>query len=118
MACCIFAAFLFTQILAFLEATGLRSGERAQARRAAEQNWRLGDVAAPMRGEANNAWAADVDRSVQGRHTIRLIGFEVVLLIGAAIWLFALGGADAIAKEIQYLSQVRSFSDFLALCGL
>lgn len=117
MACCIFVAFLVSQLFAFFELIGLRSSARGDTRRAAEQNWRLGDapmaaaVASPGRNYGGEG------RPLPRWATAAVIGAEVGLLAAAAAWLFLLGGASAMAAEITQLSQADSLADFLALCG-
>lgn len=117
MACCIFAAFLVTQLLAALEALGLRSSGGARDRRSAEQQWRLGDPAPAAAVRAGRRDFGGEDYTLPRWGTAILVFAELVLLCAVAFWLFDWGGASAMAAELNALSKVRSLADILAVCG-
>lgn len=115
MACCIFIAFIFSQLYAGYEAMLLFVGRKPQNRRATELAWRLDTVPSmpPPAQTATRLRPVTVGRSAFAA----VIAIEVALAAGGVAWLSVGGGMTALQRDFVKLTQVRSVSDFADLCG-
>jgi hypothetical protein len=117
MACCIFVAFIFSQLYAGYEALLAYFGKTPGDRRQQEINWRL---------DANGATAATVATPIPvragrwrppRRALLIAVAAELVLLGLTGAWFTAGGGWNALSRQLTELSQVRSLAELADFCG-
>jgi hypothetical protein len=121
MACCAFAAFLISQILAVIHFLRRFTGKGAQAQAPAASLWRLDMLAAPSVSPIPASGVVVPMRrfGLAGFRgwALALVCAELIVLVGALQW-FTLGdGRSALADEFEQIARVRSLAELKDLCG-